>query len=176
MFDREAIERIRAMRRDWEAKELKAVWLATKPEFRAYFEMVGQLTSTGSGTGEALYVGRQRAGASFTELCNFFFQALGSDIAKSALYDVQRACWADVDSVLYGARPVNFVHDEILAEVREDIAHEQATEMGRLMREAANRFLPDVPMPEMKPALSRCWSKDAKSLRDAGGRLIVWEG
>ena len=159
-----------------EAKELKAVWLATKPEFRAYFEMVGQLTSTGSGTGEALYVGRQRAGASFTELCNFFFQALGSDIAKSALYDVQRACWADVDSVLYGARPVNFVHDEILAEVREDIAHEQATEMGRLMREAANRFLPDVPMPEMKPALSRCWSKDAKSLRDAGGRLIVWEG
>lgn len=158
------------------AYELKEVWFSTKPEFRAYFELIGQLTSSGTGTGEALFVGRQRGGAKFTELCNFFFQALGSDIAKSALYDVQRACWADVDSVLYGARPVNFVHDEILAEVREDIAHEQATEMGRLMQEAANRFLPDVPMPEMEPALSRFWSKDAKCLRDESGRLVVWEG
>jgi hypothetical protein len=77
-------------------------------------------------------------------------------------------------SPLYGARPVNFIHDQFLVEITIATAAEGAAEVGRLMNQAGKRWMPDV-SPTTVPALSRCWSKDAVAVHDANGRLTVWE-
>jgi hypothetical protein len=53
--------------------------------------------------------------------------------------------------------------------------HEAAFELVRLMKEGANRFLPDVPFTTIEPVAMSRWSKDAKSIIN-NGRLEVWDG
>lgn len=78
--------------------------------------------------------------------------------------------------MLIGSRIVAYVHDEFLLEVRDDAdAHDKAHEMARVMKEAANEWLPDCPFQQMGPLLMRCWSKEAEPMHDANGRLVPWE-
>ncbi len=71
-----------------------------------------------------LYSHRTRGMVPYTAACNTFFQGLGADGAKAALWDVTLRCYADETSPLYACRPVNFVHDQILMEVPLERAHE----------------------------------------------------
>jgi len=106
---------------------------------------------------------------------NTLFQGLGADGAKHALYEVSKRCYVrELGSVLYGARPVGFIHDEILAEVFQEKAHEQATEMAKVMEDACNVFLPDVPV-RCEPTLAKRWSKDIEAVYDRDGRLQPWD-
>lgn len=163
-----------------EAKKLKATWLERWPETKLFFEHNGNLVaedeSGGQGKGvlKQLFSDRWRGGASFCALCNSWFQGLASDAAKRALYLVVRACYAESSSVLYGSRPVNFVHDEIILETDDNSkAHDVAMELGRVMVVGANEFLPDVPA-RVEPLLARCWSKNAKPRFGPDGRLVPW--
>ncbi|MHB8387576.1 MAG: DNA polymerase [Acidiferrobacteraceae bacterium] len=157
------------------AKELKDAWLGRWPEMRLFFQHVGELVD--EDTGEALvkqiFSDRLRGGCHYTAACNTYFQGLGADAAKRAAYLVSRACYSQPDSVLYGSRPVNFVHDEVILET-DDVpgAHEVAMELGRIMVQGANEFLPDVPA-RVEPLLARCWSKKAKPVY-VEGRLVPW--
>ena len=157
------------------AKELKDAWLTRWPEMRLFFNHVGDLVN--EDTGEALitqvFSDRLRGGCHYTAACNSYFQGLGADAAKRALYLVSRACYAQPSSVLYGSRSVNFVHDEVILET-DDVpgAHDVAMELGRLMVQGANEFLPAVPA-RVEPLLARCWSKKSKPVYSEG-RLVPW--
>jgi DNA polymerase I len=159
------------------AKELKQQWLDRWPEMRLFFKHVGDLIDedTGEALVKQLFSDRLRGGCHYTAACNTYFQGLGADAAKRAHYLVTRACYAESENVLYGSRPVNFVHDETMLEVDDDArAHDKAIELGRLMVLGANEFLPDVPA-RAEPLLARCWSKKSKSVFDGSERLVPWE-
>lgn len=156
-----------------DARRLKATWLASWPEFEAYFAHVGRICDELNPAIDQLFVGRKRGGVSYTEACNSLFQGLAADAAKAAGFVVSRACYVEPRSPLYGSRVVNFVHDEIIIETPEDRAPEAAEELARLMVSGASVLMPDVP-PRAEPVLMRRWSKKAKAIRDDAGKLVPW--
>jgi DNA polymerase I-like protein with 3'-5' exonuclease and polymerase domains len=157
-----------------EAAALKRYWFEAWPEFVPYFAWISNQCESGPAKIEQVFVQRYRGGCSYCEAANSMFQGLASDAAKHAGFLVARACYVDTSSPLFGARIVNFVHDELIVEVRDDErASDAAEELARLMIEGASKFLPDVP-PLAVPYLMRRWSKGAKPVRNDEGRLIPW--
>ena len=164
-----------------EAKDLKAKWLKRWPEFRAYFDHVSTYldVETDRYYAPQLFSKRLRGDMPYTAACNTFFQGLGADGAKNACWEVARASYDETKrSPLFGFRSIFFVHDQIVGETPVDVAHEQAVELGRVMVDACNVYLPDVPV-KCEPCLSKHWTKDAVAVYDAppkdGGRLLPWD-
>lgn len=163
-----------------EGRELRDAWARMWPESDPYFKWVKrQLHDDGTGdtvgTFRCFASGRWRGGCGFTHGANNGFQALIAWAAKTALYEVTRRCYVRTPgSALFGCRVVNFAHDEIITELREEVAHEAAYEQTKIMVDVANRFLRDVPM-TAEPALMRAWYKDAEAVFDEAGRLVPWE-
>lgn len=149
------------------------IWMNQWPEGPEYLALIGRMIDKPFPQIEQLYSGRFRGDISYTEACNSFFQGLGADAMKSAGWLLMKTCYLDRTSVLFGSRPVNFVHDEFILEVPEELGHECAQELGRLVREGAAPWLPDVP-PETEEVLMRRWTKKAKP-KWAEGRLVPWE-
>lgn len=163
-----------------EAKELKRAWLAQWPEMREFFAYVGRLCDNPKGEATILQLRsyRMRGGATYTAACNTWFQGLGADATKAAGFAIAKACYVDKASPLYGSRIANYIHDEFICETRDrPEAHEAAVELARIMRDAANEWLPNVPFKadEPDPQLMRLWSKDAEAFFDERGRLVPWE-
>jgi DNA polymerase I-like protein with 3'-5' exonuclease and polymerase domains len=92
------------------------------------------------------------------------------------MFNVAREQYTEPESALYGSRSINFVHDEIIAEVPDDpdIADAAARRLAEVMEETAEPWTPHVPV-KASPTLMRCWSKKAKELHDEQGRLVPWE-
>lgn len=115
---------------------------------------------------------RYRGKLWFTKACNTFFQGLAADIAKAAGFELARRCYdPSRESMLFGCRPVNFVHDQWLIEAPEESAAEAALEVRDVMVAAAVPFIPDVPA-TCTPALCRWWSKESFAKYDENGRLV----
>ena len=109
--------------------------------------------------------GRVRAGCSYTESCNWPFQALAADGAKLALYRLERA----------GYRTAAFIHDEVLVEVPEAPDYRDVAEdVSRIMVEAMREVCPDVEI-RTECAVMRRWSKHAQATCDPQGRLVPCE-
>ena len=162
-----------------DCKKYDREWIEEFNEWEDYFSFIRKHIdiTTGEGVIEQLYVSRIRGGVTFTSGSNTLFQGLAADGAKHALYEVGKRCYVpEMKSVLYGARPLGFIHDEILGEVfdEEDYAHHQATEMARVMVEACNKFLPDVPV-RCAPSLCKRWSKDVEPIYDRSGYLLPYD-
>jgi hypothetical protein len=163
--------------------DIIGTWNQTWIEMPQYFSLISRFESSPrSGWFNVNYPGLPgfRAGAHYTSACNTMYQRLGAKVAKRAGWYVFKACYVDKGSPLYGARPVNFIHDQFLIEAREDSAHGAALETQRLMNLAGAELLPDVPV-KTEPILARRWSKNAKEvtadgrkLKD-GGQLVPWE-
>lgn len=188
----------------YEGEDLRSAWLEKWREMPAYFNTIGAACESGSFTLLQLASGRQRGGCGFTQACNGYFQGLVADFAKRATWEVQRAAWGDPSSIMYGIRPVLFVHDEIFFEVpapwaypdlddetRRELSawsHERTSdacdEVARLMCEVAQRYTPDVRI-TASPALMRRWYKGADTVRELGppidgltcrrSLLVPWE-
>lgn len=157
-----------------EAYDLRQFWLRSWPEAQLYLDNSKRFMNSGQSRVRYYRSNRYRGDLTFTELSNGYFQALAADAAKAAGFLIAHACYADSSSILYGARPVLFVHDEYLLEIADDDrAHDRAMELARLMVLGATPFLPDIP-PVVEPLLSRKWSKKAKTLKDQNGRLVPW--
>lgn len=157
-----------------EAYDLRQFWLRSWPEAQLYLDNSKRFMDSGQKQVRYYKSNRYRGDLTFTELSNGYFQALAADAAKAAGFLIAHACYADASSVLYGARPVLFVHDEYLLEITDDdLAHEKAMELARLMVVGASPFLPDI-TPVVEPLLSRKWSKKAKTVKDQNGRLVPW--
>jgi len=153
-----------------EALALRDAWFSAWPEMRGYFSQVMRAVDRGFVVQHRTR--RRRGAVGFTDGANTYFQGLVADGAKTALVDVVRACWLDSTSPLYGARPVAFIHDEILCEVEEARAPAAADELARLMVAAMRPFTPDVAM-SADPWASRVWRKGIEGERDAAGRLVI---
>ena len=162
-----------------EVRARSLTWLETFPEMRAYFDRVARMTENDEGLAHVMQLrsSRLRGGATYTAACNSYFQGLGADATKAAGFLVSHACYVDRDSPLFGSRPVLFVHDELILETPDDArAHDAAIELSRIMREAANEWVPEVPFraPDPEPLLMRVWSKNAVAVHGADGRLVPW--
>jgi DNA polymerase-1 len=156
------------------ARELKAVWFKAWPEMQTYFNYISsKLGEMGEANLTQFVSGRVRGGVGFCDGCNTLFQGLAADGAKAALFDVAEEMYVDKGTALYGSRIVNFIHDEILAEVPVDLAHEAADRLALVMCAAMARFVPDVPI-TASPALMTRWYKGAEAVYDDTGRLIPW--
>lgn len=118
----------------------------------------------------------RRGKCGYTQWLNTPFQGLGAAAAKRAMWLVCREMYTDRRSVLWGSRLVLNVHDELLAEMPEATAPEAGDRMALIMRETLKTFVPDLAKSvEADPALCRTMNKGAQMVRDARGRLQVWE-
>lgn len=157
---------------------LKQIWLATYPEMVEFFEHVKNSTDP-SNEEKLCYtspMGMFRAGADFCAAANGeCMQTPAAEGAKSAVIRVTRACRDKAaGSILFGrAHPVDFIHDEILTEVQDEVAHDLDAEIGRLMEAAMQEVTPDVKS-TTEGALMVNWDKRAKPVFDGGGKLTVW--
>jgi hypothetical protein len=158
------------------AKELKAAWLEQWPEMKGYLRFINSLRNPETGLYDLIQwkSNRYRGGAKYTAACNSWFQGLGADATGRGVWYVSRACYIEVGSPLYGCRPVNYSHDDLLTEVPEARASPAANEMALLFIKGINEWLPDVPA-TAKPLLTRVWSKKAKRVLDTStGDLLPW--
>ena len=170
-----------------EARHIREVWRATYPEMPRYFKWIESQrdwrNELRGADGEPidLYryetpMGAVRVGCTYTSMANGkAMQSPGAEAAKAGNNAVVRACYAEPGSVLYGCRPIAFVHDQVIGETTRDAAlwHEQCMEVSRLMVEAARVALPKVAM-RTEPLLTRVWSKSAEPVFGEDGRLIPW--
>ena len=158
------------------ARKIRDDWFARWPENRDYFDLVSQIVTDKAGIVQHGSK-RVRGGVTFTEAANGFFQAIPGDGAKQAFYEVCKAgdgCGpSGRHSPLYGSRAVVFEHDEIIAEVPENRAHEAAHEISRIMIDSMRHYTPDVAV-EAEPCLMRRWYKQASPVYKEG-RLVPWE-
>jgi len=153
------------------ALEIKSHWEDLWPEAGPYFAMIDALGDTIRHPRS----GRWRGQTRYTEACNGMFQGLGADCAKDAFYRVQRACYNERESPLFGSRPINFVHDQIITETPlSGDPHAAAMEQKRIMDETARGWMPDCPS-KADVFLAICWSKNAHAVYDAAGRLVPWQ-
>ena len=106
---------------------------------------------------------RIRGKMTFTQAANTMFQGLTSDGAKAAMFEVARRQYSCPTSALYGTHTINFIHDELIIECKEEVAQAVALELCQIMEEHYNRFTPDVPV-EAEPTIMRYWSKKARQV------------
>lgn len=165
-----------------QAKAFKAFWLDTYPEMVKFFEWINCQVDEYNLSDDTLYayttaMGMVRRGASFCAAANgASMQSPGAEAAMSGTILVSQACY-DVtqESVLYGCRPVNFIHDQDLVETTKDqsLWHDQCSEVGRLMRIGAELALPGMKM-RTEELLTPVWSKGAEPTFDENDRHILW--
>ncbi len=153
-----------------QVKERKEEWLAAYPEFREYHRFIGETYEAGV---THLFTNRMRGRVTFTSAANSYFQGLGADVCGGSLWEVTKACYTVRSSALYGARPVNFMHDSILTECEPGQAHDGLAEQERLMIAGGAPFLPDVP-PTVDGKIMTRWSKEAARFVE-GGRVLAWD-
>jgi DNA polymerase-1 len=159
-----------------QARMYRGAWLREWSEAGAYFEHVNGLIGGRNGTTTIRQFGsgRVRGNVTFTETCNGFFSAIANDGAGDAVFQVSREMYAVPASPLFGSRIAVFPHDEIVAEVPREIGHEAGYRLSAVMNATMQRWIPDIPI-SSEPALMRRYYKGAETVKDANGRLTIWE-
>jgi len=158
-----------------EAYSLKTTWTARWREAPHYFRWVDR-GHRWAGVEKKMttvtqYPSRRiRGGCTYTVACNTQFQGLAADAAKAAGYALAKACEL---GDLRTWKVWNFVHDEFLLRGPAHDADRAARVVQSIMETEAARWIPDVP-PKAEPVVSGVWSKAAKQVFDARGRLIPW--
>lgn len=159
------------------AAELKSGWLGTWPEAQEYFDWIVSLPGVDDGHGLIISPGSGwlRGGLNASEAANHPFQHLASMGAKRALWNATQEMY-DIrkDSPLFGSRVLVFAHDEIVAQVPEEIAHEASHRLADVMIASMREFVPDV-LIKAEPALMDRWYKKAEPVYNSQGRLIPWQ-
>lgn len=147
------------------AKQLHGVFRETYPEMLEYFAYCKKLA--GKHGAERIKFPRSkqiRGKVRYTAICNGFFQELAARGAKEALYEVSQECYTDKSSVMYGSRPVFFLHDEIGMETPygdPEAASNAAFRLSECMIDVMQRWVPDIPI--LADAVMMCrWYKGAK--------------
>ena len=158
------------------ATEIRKSYFLQWPEMNDYFRHVRSLVGDANfGYMTIPQSGFKRGGVGYTDCANGYFQGLAAAASKNALFEVVRRCYdVTMNSWLYQSRPVLFIHDEVVTETPEEVGHEAAMEMERVMAEGMAKYVPDVP-PMAEATLMTYWSKKAKRVFD-NGRLVAWNG
>jgi len=160
-----------------EVRSLKDAWFVAYPEIRLYFSWINnQIERAGGEKFNYLQFrsGRIRGGVGYCDGCNTGFQGLTADGAGNAYCKIDRACYYEPNSPLYGSRVFAFIYDEFILEVPEAGASAAAFELSRLMIEGMQEFTPDIPA-HSDPEMMIHWSKGSKAVTNSGGLLIPWD-
>ena len=158
-----------------QAAKLKSDWLDQWPEMNKYFEYISHIIGhSDSGTAVIPQSGFRRGMVGYCDASNTFFQSLAAHASKASLFEACRRMYFVENSPLFGSRPVNFVHDEIMIETLEEFAHGAAKELQTVMVQEMQQYTPDIPA-AASAALMRNWSKKAKPAYNEEGLLIPWE-
>lgn len=164
---------------------MRRVWLDTYTVMNSYFDYVNKECrdyTNFDDKGDPKYqytspLGMVRRGTTYCSTCNGMGMqnptAHGAQMAHSA---VTRLCLDDSrESVLYGCKPVVFLHDEIGIQVPEDKdPHEVSEALCDAMKDSMGLVLTDM-LIKVEPTAMRRWSKKAKPSYDDNGRLVIWE-
>jgi hypothetical protein len=157
-----------------QAEAMKAAWQAEYPEVAYdYLGFVRSLLDGDYATVRHFFSNRWRAKTPYCAAANSFFQGRAADGAKLALFAVAELEYNVPSSALYGAKTVDFIHDELLVEALEDRASDAAWELRDVMVREFNKVVPDVPV-SADPVLMDRWSKEARQIVDSEGNLQVW--
>ena len=158
------------------AQKFKELYFNAWPEVREYHALTTALAESDEPL-ESISEGNMLRLETNPGACaNHFFQGFAAVLAKDAAWTVTRAFLDPTagNRILFGnGAPLLFIHDEILSEVRTEVAHECAMEQSRLMVEVAKRHCKTV-LVKAPPALMPHWYKGAEEVY-ANGRLIPWE-
>lgn len=127
---------------------------------------------------------RKRGGVGYNDGANGFFQELAAQGAKDGFWHVAREQYdseyrpddlgGERSPLFNRSRGIAFLHDEHFGEAIEDTAPENAERIGEVMVRRMKAYVPDV-LVTAEPTLMRRWYKQAKCVRDANGRLMIWE-
>ena len=158
------------------AKKLDVGWLSAWTEQKLLFEKASAQCK-GRQCAVMIPVSEVRRGqCGYTQWLNTPFQGLGAAATKASMWRISREMYTKPESPLWGSRLVLNVHDELIAEMPEDRASSAGDHLAYLMRETLKEYVPDLAASvEAEPALSRTMAKGAKTVRDASGKLLVWE-
>jgi DNA polymerase I-like protein with 3'-5' exonuclease and polymerase domains len=157
-----------------QATKIREGWLAQWSEMKDYFDHVSALVGdTDIGIQVIPRSGFKRGMVGYKDCCNGYFQTLAAHASKSALWEVVKKCYIDRNSYLYGSRPVIFIHDSNMLETPLEAGHDAAIEIERVMQDAMQKWVPDVPC-TASATLMMCWSKEAERIFK-NGRLIPWQ-
>lgn len=155
------------------AKRLREIWLDTWGTSR-FFDWVGSKLSDrgrGVGTFRSFVSNRMRTCMTYSEFANNMFSSLAADAGKSTLLPIAFECYVDTTSPLFGSRPLLYLHDEVIAQVPIETAHEAAHRLRDVILTHYRKYTPDVSV-TASPCLMRCWKKNAESVFDSEGRLV----
>ena len=157
-----------------EAQRLIALFDAAFPEIARLFDYVdGLMGGKATCTVQHVRTGFWRGGCTYSAACNQQFQHLLAAGALPALFHVAMECYSCVNSALYGFRPVTFVHDEIVCEGPEHRAAGAVARLSEIMERELHKFTPDYPT-KAEPVITRIWTKDAKTVRNERGEVVLW--
>ena len=166
---------------------IKEMFLETWPEERIIFRLVKQHLDK-TDTAKQLMSGRIRGDCQFTSLSNSLFSGRVADSMKEILWNLgiecylgrcttkhihggSNLCTIHGRSVVYGSRPIAFLHDEPLVEHPEDGTESDRAERQRqIMVEGLTRWMPGVPCTSTA-TLGRRWLKGAEPLF-VDGKLV----
>jgi hypothetical protein len=169
-------------------EKLIPAWFSQYPEMEQYFRWVKQEIEFGEGVIPCLgpwlvdpnvpeadrVPHRVRGGCQERDAQNNGFQGLAADGAKYALRMVTREAYLDETSVLYQAktRIPAFIHDELVTEMDEGLAHLAGPRVAEIMVSAMRVWVPDVTV-AADTALMYYISKDAEPVYK-DGKLVPW--
>lgn len=162
------------------AKKLDAGWLVAWPEQKALFALASKLAKASRYLVAEIPTPTPiiRGKCGYTQWLNTAFQGLAAAAMKRAMWLV--CCemyWEKFSAgVLFGSRLLLQVHDELISELLEDRAPEAGDRIAHIMGDTLKLYVPDLAAAcEVEPALSRTMTKKAQTVRNAAGRLQVWE-
>jgi hypothetical protein len=165
-----------------QAETLKENWLLTWSEMEGYFGWINTFHWRQEARGEHIksltdvehfLSKRRRASVTYTVACNGFFQGLAADAAKAAAYQLTQA--VEIGEIGPAWKIWNFIHDEFILEGPEHDCDRVAKLVAKTMVDAAQPWVPDIPI-SATPCAMRRWSKKAEPVYGASGELIPWEG
>ncbi len=149
-----------------EAEKVREAWFRAWPEMDYYFDRIGRMQMPGGdyfveqhGPNGMTQGWRHRITDRFTSAANSLFQGIVADGSKYANWLIQKACYVEEDSPLYGGRLVIFEHDADYLEVDEDRAEEAGAELTRLMEEGMSLFICDVEVEAEYEIFEERWGK-----------------
>lgn len=153
------------------AKFIREAWRAAwAPESYDYLNWISDLTKTTTSVTQ-YRSGRLRGGLGYTDMANGFFQGLTADAMKEVLWELTLA--QRPGGPLADSRLLLFIHDEVIVDAPIERAHEVAKLTQEIVERVYMRWTPDIPVTAGAHAMMR-WSKKAKAVYDANGRLIPW--
>lgn len=162
------------------AAELREIWRELFPEVVQYHDWINQEAVDPRYPEAYCYTapsGLFRANASFCAAANGkALQSPGAEVAKTALFQLVRETLdPTLNSILYGCKVVNFIHDEFLLFVPDDEYRQaRVNRVEAIMLDAMAQVCPDV-KGKVESVLTRRWDKWADPVYDDEGNLQVYD-